>query len=88
MLKLLEKLENKLSNTYETIDINSKVCFLKSDGTVVHLTGIPSFHSIVVEFADTLSDAEKNLFEDGDMVSTEGAEEIILDQIIKAIEEG
>ena len=89
MLKLLEQLESRLSSKYEQITINSRNCFSMNDGTVVRLTGIPDYDSIVVEFAESRAEAEKNLFEDGDMISLkEGSETALFNRLLEVIEAG
>lgn len=66
MLSLLERLEDRLSNDFERINIGDNTCFLLENGNVAHLVVFTSWKCIVVEYSDNLEDAKKNIGEDGD----------------------
>lgn len=85
MLKLLEALENRLSNILEPLEVRGKNCFLTESGAVIHLTAVPKYNAIVVEFADNRESAEKLQFEDGDAISTDGLGENDENEILSAI---
>lgn len=88
MLKLLEALENRLSNILEPLEVRGKNCFLTESGAVIHLTAFPKSNAIIVEFADNRESAEKLQFEDGDAISTDGlGENEILSAILQEIEQ-
>ncbi len=82
MLKLLEALENRLSNILEPLEIREKNCFLTESGKVIHLTAFPKSNAIIVEFAGNRESAEKLQFEDGNIIETKELDE---NEIFQAI---
>lgn len=88
MLKRLENLENRLKNRYEQIEVNNRNCFLLENGEIIQLTGLKSFGAIVIEYAETMEEAEKNMFEDGDLFYLDELDENqMFEQMIREIEE-
>lgn len=65
-MKLLEKVENKFSNDYETIYVNGQKCFRSLNGTVFYFIVLNAFKSLVIEYANNIQEAKNNIFEDGD----------------------
>lgn len=62
-------IESELNKRYETVEIDGNNCFLVSDNTVVRIGKLNN--AIVVEYADSIKDAEKNYFEDGGVFDSE-----------------
>lgn len=86
MLKLLEKLENRLSAEYEQIEVTGEKCFLLSSGTVAHLIAFMEWRAVAVEYAESIEAAQKNMFEDGDLWPIdEMTEDEIYESIIEEI---
>ena len=84
MLELLKRLEDRLSNTFEIVAIGNKVCFLLENGTIAHLTAFTEWGCVVVEYADSVNEAKKNLFEDGNQYYIS---ELTEDELLNAISE-
>lgn len=88
MLRRLEELESKLKNKYKNITINDRNCFLTKDGTIFHLTALIPFNSIVIEYAGSMEEAAKNLFEDGDLFDMDEMDlEQMYESMIKEIDD-
>ncbi|MGN0409296.1 MAG: hypothetical protein ACI4E3_02690 [Candidatus Fimousia sp.] len=52
------------------------------------MTGLKSFGAIVIEYAETIEEAEKNMFEDGDLFYLDELDENqMFEQMIREIEE-
>lgn len=87
MLKRLKYLENKLQSKYQSIEIQGNHCFITNKDEIIHLTGLKNFRAIVIEYAETLEEAKRNLFEDGDLFYIdELTEDEMLNKMIKEIE--
>ena len=67
MKSRIEAVESALSEIFEICTVNSRKCFATASGGVIAVAGIPKFNSLVIEYADSMEDAKKNRFEDGDM---------------------
>ena len=65
MLPILMKLETRLSNEFEELDINGLKCFLLPSGEVVNLVFFNNCKAVAGQYAQSIEDARKNLFEDG-----------------------
>lgn len=65
MLPILMKLETRLSNEFEELDINGLKCFLLPSGEVVNLVLFNNCKAVAGQYAQSIEDAQKNLFEDG-----------------------
>ena len=88
MLLRLKNLEERLKSTYESIKVNDENCFLKKTGEIFRLFGMKNFNAICVEYATNIKEAEKNLYEDGDLFyMDELNEEDMLKAIINEIED-
>lgn len=85
----IERIERRLAEKYEGIRINGENCFLKEDGTVFHLCGLTEpFNAVVIEYASTIEEAEKNMSEDGDLFyMDEMTEDEIYQAMINEIED-
>lgn len=89
MLKLLERLENRLSSEYELIEVNREKCFLLPSGAVVHLVAFMDWKAILAEYAENIETAKLNAFEDGDLWYTEEmSEDEIFNSIMEEIRNG
>lgn len=64
--RIRNSLEEMLSYQFDSVDVNGKRGFQKTDGTIFIVSSFPGEDAVVVEYADTFADAQKNLFEDGD----------------------
>lgn len=88
ILERLEKLESRLQSKYKLIEINDSNYFMKKNGTIFDLIGLIKFNAIVIEYADTMEEAKKYMFEDGDLFYLdEMDEEQMLEKMIEEIEE-
>lgn len=63
------KLEEKLSQKYDSITLDGLKCFLLKNGMVCRIDSIGGEHdALVIEYADNLDLAKRNIFgEDGDL---------------------
>ena len=68
MLMRLENLENRLKSRYKLIVINDENCFLTKNKEIIHLTGLEDFNAIVTEHAETIEEARKHMYDDGDLL--------------------
>lgn len=78
-----------LRESYKSEMINGTECFFLPSGTVVHLESMgDEFNAIVVGYAENRRDAEKNMFEDGDLFyMDEMSEEEMISAVTREIEE-
>ena len=81
-IKRRDKLEKLLAQQFERLCVNGNLCFRKQNGVVFSLCVFPKDAAIVVEYADTIDDAEKNLFEDGDLFYIEEMDEETMYQAV------
>lgn len=63
----VEALQMRMAELYAEIDIAGKSCFKLEDGRVVSVGYIGAYDAVVVEYADDISEAKLNRFEDGDL---------------------
>lgn len=63
---LLDQVEARFLNSYKAVDINGDRCLVGPNGTVFYFVALVDFGTIIVEYANNVSDAKKGLFEDGD----------------------
>lgn len=88
MLKRLQGLENRLKSRFEQIEINGRNCFILGNDEIIHLTGLTSFNAIVIEYAESKDDADKNMFEDGDLFYLDELDEdAMFEAMIREIED-
>ena len=79
---------NRLGMIYQSCDIYGKKCFLRHGGGLFAVDQIRSFGAFVIEYADSVADAELNRYEDGDLhYLNEQSEEMLFRSIIQEIEE-
>ena len=64
--EMINSVESKLDQRYCRLSINGKFCFMKPNGIVFSLQKMPGEEAIVVEYADSYTEALLNRFEDGD----------------------
>lgn len=89
-LKMIDNLNEKLFQRYESIVIGSTICFLLKDKTVCRLDSIgDEYNALVIEYADNIDMARKGVFgEDGELFCMDDmSEEQMLEAIIKEIEQ-
>lgn len=67
--------EQRLSQDFKQIQVNGEKCFCMPSGVIFTITPLYSFNSIVIEYADDLSCAKNNSYEDGDLFGIEDYEE-------------
>lgn len=77
-----EAVEEILKTKYRQKVINNRVFFVTEDDNLFSLDFICEYNAIVVEYADSQHDAEKNCLEDGNLFYVE---EMTTDEIVKAI---
>ena len=82
----LDIMGNRLSDKYKTTEINNQTCFIKDDGTIFNLELIRELNSLVIGYADSLSDAKNYMFEDGDLFPIDMNEDAMFDAMISEIE--
>ena len=76
-----------LESIYKSCEINGKKCFLRSDGVLFAVDYIASFGAFVIEYADSMMDAELNRYEDGDLFYiSDQDEKTLFQRIIQEIE--
>lgn len=80
------KLEQLLSQRFESVYIKGNLCFCKQNGAVFSLCAFPKDAAIVIEYADSIEEAKINRFEDGDMFYVEEMdEETMLQAVLREI---
>ena len=89
-LKRREVLSEKLSQIYESVEIDGRQCFVSSRGVIFRLDSLGGeCNALVIEYADTLDLAKKGIFgEDGDLFyMDEFNEDEMLNAMIQEIED-
>lgn len=67
-LKRIDDINDMLGEKYKRIEINGTTAFLSSNEQVFRVDSIGKFNAIVVEYADSIELAKKDIFgEDGDL---------------------
>lgn len=74
MKSIKENIDAKLAVKYEKKVIGGKDCYTLNDGRVICVALVASYNAVVVEYADSISAAELNCFEDGDLFYLEKAD--------------
>lgn len=88
MLELLKRLEDRLSRVFEIVTVGNNVCFRLDNGTIAHLIAFVDWKCIVVEYADNVKEAKKNMYEDGDQFYiSEMSEEDLFNAIVEEMSE-
>lgn len=59
--------EQLLNQNFEQIDVNNETCFKVPSGEIITVTPLYSAGAIVIEYAEDLSGAKMNAYEDGDL---------------------
>ena len=85
MLRLLEKVEDRFSSEYKTIEINGQRCFMSNNGTVFYFIILSELRSLIVEYANNIDEAKQDLFEDGDQFDIDQDLESLIDEIREEI---
>lgn len=87
-MKLIkEDIDAKLAEKYGRIEIGGKDCYALNDGRMICVTLVLSYKAVVVEYADSISAAELNCFEDGDLFYLEEADtDTIFSAMLREIE--
>lgn len=83
-LKRIDRLNERLSERYESATINGTKCFLMKDGGICRLDSIGrEYNALVIEYADSFELAKKNIFgEDGGLFYLDEMDE---DEMFKAM---
>ncbi len=65
------RISARISSLFGQIIINGMVCYSLPSGAIVHLVYFPgeNWKCILAEYADSIEDAKKYFFEDGNMLS-------------------
>ena len=63
---ILDQVEARFLNKYKSIDINGNRCLVGPNGTIFYFVALVDFNTIIVEYADSINNANNELFEDGD----------------------
>ena len=87
--KRIDDINNMLGEKYKSIEINGTTAFLSSNDQVFRVDSIGKFNAIVVEYADSIELAKKDIFgEDGELFyMNEMDEKEMYRAIIQEIEE-
>lgn len=80
LYSLKEKFENSLAKDYnyrnfENENYKGQKMFIFPNGPVVHIDVIESYKCLVIEFAESIQDAENLMLEDGDLYYPEDYQE-------------
>ena len=81
MLRLLEQVENRFSNDYETTMLNGQRCFVAPNGTVFFFIVLEQLRSLLVEYADDIQGAKSGIFDDGDLMDVDQSFEELIAEI-------
>lgn len=85
----LAAIRARLSERYEMLDINGESFFRTNSGTFFRVYAFPGEMALVIEYADSESDAKLHRLEDGDhFYLAELSEDDMLNQMITEIEVG
>lgn len=68
-------LETRFAQTFDVCVIRERTCFVRGDGAVFAVDAILPFGALVLEYADSVEQAEQNIFEDGDLFYLEEIDE-------------
>ena len=89
--RLMERskaLEGRFEMRFEKRIIKERTCFLRPDGMLFALDFLLPFGALVLEYADSVEEAKKNRFEDGDLFYLEDMDEETMFQcMIQEIEQ-
>lgn len=80
---------DRLQNRYPSIVVNGSVCFVTDDGVIFQIVCLKDFKAFVIGYAETMEEAEKNFFEDGDLFYMDefSSEDEMFAEMIKEIED-
>jgi len=68
IIERVKRLETRFERRYEVVSSpDRKKCFRVNDGEYFMVTGLTAFGGVIIEHAFSKQEAEKNLFEDGDL---------------------
>ena len=81
-MKLLEKLEDKLSKIFKPIWIGEDYCFELPNGMIAHLIAFKEWKCILVEYAENVDAYKKYQSEEGEQFYFE---EMTEDELFEAI---
>lgn len=79
---------SQLKKKYESLTVNDRECFRLPNKEVIHVDSMGGeYDAIVIEYAENIQAARKNLFEDGDLFyMDEMSEKEMLQAIMEEIE--
>lgn len=67
MKSRIDAAESFLATQFSKIAIGSRKCFRLDDGRIIAVDYLGPYNALVLEYAQDLSAAEQNQFEDGDL---------------------
>ena len=69
------------TNEYPTITIGDNWYFISAEGIVFYFIVLRQLRSLIVEYADSISDAKNDFFEDGDQFNIDQDFESLVQEI-------
>jgi hypothetical protein len=83
--ELLSNLNHRLKKIYPEVYVRDNEINYTLGRTVFRVTRPPGFNGVLIEYADTLEDASKNIYEDGDVFPITWGEGKIFEMMIKEL---
>ena len=88
MKSRIDAAESFLSNRFSEIFVGTRKCFHLDDGRVVAVDHMGAYNALVLEYAQDLSAARLNQFEDGDLFYMDELDEkAMLDNMLSEIQQ-
>lgn len=82
MKSIVDTLQMRLGEKFNTITIGERMCFLLPDGRIIAVGYMTPYRAVVVEYADNADEAKLNRFEDGDLFYVE---KMTIDEVFSAM---
>ena len=82
----IDALNARFARKYQSAKLAGRPFFIMDNGHVFAPDSIPDFDCLVLEHADSLEDASKNLLEDGDCFPMDMTEDAMYEAMIAEIE--
>lgn len=87
LLKRMEIIKTKLSQKYNSININNEECFVLENGVVFHVVALgDGFDALVIEYSGSIEEYKRNNSEDGDLFFMNMESDEMLQNMNKEIE--
>ena len=88
MKSRIDAAESFLAKQFSEIFVGSRKCFRLEDGKVIAVDYMGAYNALVLEYAQDLSAAELNQFEDGDLFYIDELDEkAMLDRMLSEIQQ-